>query len=220
MINEEIKDAVSNGKLNTVTSVVMEALEKGAGSEEVLDSMITAMDEVGEKFQNNDIYVPEMLTAAKTMEKGVAVLKPRFSSSGVAKSGKVIIGTVAGDLHDIGKNLVSIMMQASGLEVIDLGIDVPPEEFVKALKQNPDCDIVALSALLTFTLDSLRETVEYIRNSKAGKKVTIMVGGAPVTDEYAKMIGADIYTKDAVAAAKAAKAVCDKKYGLNGQQSR
>ncbi len=208
MINEEIKDVISNGKLNIVTDVVQEALDSGVESDVVLDSMITAMDEVGEKFQNNDIYVPEMLTAAKTMEKGVAILRPRFPAVTDADAGKVIIGTVAGDLHDIGKNLVSIMMQASGLDVIDLGIDVPPEDFIKALKENPDCKIIALSALLTFTLDSLRETVEIIRKSKLGKNVTIMVGGAPVTAEFAKQIGADIYTKDAVEAAKAAKAVC------------
>ncbi len=208
MINEEIKDVISNGKLNIVTDVVQEALDSGVESDVVLDSMITAMDEVGEKFQNNDIYVPEMLTAAKTMEKGVAILRPRFPAVTDADAGKVIIGTVAGDLHDIGKNLVSIMMQASGLDVIDLGIDVPPEDFIKALKENPDCKIIALSALLTFTLDSLRETVELIRKSKLGKNVTIMVGGAPVTAEFAKQIGADIYTKDAVEAAKAAKAVC------------
>lgn len=207
MINEEIKDVIANGKLNMVTEVVSEALEKGVKSDDILDSMITAMDEVGEKFQNNDIYVPEMLTAAKTMEKGVTILKPKFISKTDLKSGKVIIGSVSGDLHDIGKNLVSIMMQASGLEVIDLGIDVPAEEFVKALKDNPDCKIVALSALLTYTLESMREIVEVIRKTKRGKEVTIMVGGAPVTRSFAKEIGADIYTEDAVGAAKAAKEI-------------
>jgi len=207
MINEEIKDVIANGKLNMVTEVVSEALEKGVKSDDILDSMITAMDEVGEKFQNNDIYVPEMLTAAKTMEKGVTILKPKFISKTDPKSGKVIIGSVSGDLHDIGKNLVSIMMQASGLEVIDLGIDVPAEEFVKALKDNPDCKIVALSALLTYTLESMREIVEVIRKTKRGKEVTIMVGGAPVTRSFAKEIGADIYTEDAVGAAKAAKEI-------------
>ncbi len=207
MINEEIKDVIANGKLNMVTEVVSEALEKGVKSDDILDSMITAMDEVGEKFQNNDIYVPEMLTAAKTMEKGVTILKPKFISKTDLKSGKVIIGSVSGDLHDIGKNLVSIMMQASGLEVIDLGIDVPAEEFVKALKDNPDCKIVALSALLTYTLESMREIVQVIRKTKRGKEVTIMVGGAPVTRSFAKEIGADIYTEDAVGAAKAAKEI-------------
>ena len=205
MINEEIKDAVCKGKLNMITGIVKDALNSGMGSEEILDSMISALDEVGDKFQNNDIYVPEMLTSAKTMEKGVAVLRPFFASPGDVKTGKVIIGTVAGDLHDIGKNLVSIMMQASGLEVIDLGIDVPAEEFIKALKQHPDCEIIALSALLTYTLDSLRETVEIIRKTKRGKSVTIMVGGTPVTESFAKNIGADIYTKDAAEAAKTAK---------------
>ena len=208
MINEEIKEVVSSGKLNMVTEVVKNALENGVADNEVLDSMITAMDEVGEKFQNNDIYVPEMLTAARTMEKGVGVLKPRFSAPSDAKLGKVIIGTVAGDLHDIGKNLVSIMMQASGLEVIDLGIDVTAEDFIKALKENPDCSIVALSALLTFTMESMRDVVGAIRSTKAGKNVTIMVGGAPVSEQFAREIGADVYTKDAVEAARVAKELC------------
>ncbi len=211
MILEEIKDAVSKGKLNMISDMVREAMDEGISSSDILDSMITAMDDVGEKFQNNDIYVPEMLTAAKTMEKGVALIKPGFTSKTESRAGKVIIGTVAGDLHDIGKNLVSIMMQASGLEVVDLGIDVPSEDFVKALKENPDCDIIALSALLTLTLDSLRETVEYIKKTKAGKRVTIMVGGAPVTKEFAEMIGADIYTRDAAEAAKAARSICESK---------
>ena len=182
MINEEIKDAVCKGKLNTVASVVADALESGITAEDVLDSMIEAMDEVGENFQNNDIYVPEMLTAAKAMERGVAVLRPRLAASTDVRIGKVIIGTVAGDLHDIGKNLVSIMMQASGLEVIDLGIDVPPDGFVKALKEHPDCDIIALSALLTITLDSLRETVETIRTHPLVPK-DIMVRGFIIDSE-------------------------------------
>ena len=208
MINEEIKEVVSSGKLNMVIDVVQNALDSGVESSDVLDSMITAMDEVGEKFLNNDIYVPEMLTAARTMEKGVGVLKPRFAAPSDVRLGKVIIGTVAGDLHDIGKNLVSIMMQASGLDVIDLGIDVSPEDFIKALKENPDCRIVALSALLTFTLDSMKEAVAAIRKTKQGKTVTIMIGGAPVTEKFAREIGADIYTKDAVEAARAAIELC------------
>lgn len=208
MINEDVKEAVSSGKLNIVSNVVKDALESGTKSEDILDSMIVAMDEVGEKFQNNDIYVPEMLIAAKTMEKGVAVLRPSFTPSLGSKLGKVIIGTVSGDFHDIGKNLVSIMMQSSGLDVIDLGIDVEPETFIKALKDNPDCKVIALSALLTFTLESMRDAVKAIRKTKRGKSVTIMVGGAPVTEAFAKEIGADIYTDNAVEAARAAKAAC------------
>ena len=210
MIKEEIKDVISNGKMNIITDTVRQALAGGMDSTEVLDVMITAMDEVGEKFQNNDIYVPEMLTAAKTMERGVSVLKPLFPAASGPSKGKVIIGTVSGDLHDIGKNLVSIMMQASGLEVIDLGIDVPPEDFVKALKDNPDCRIVALSALLTLTLGSMRETIEVIKKSKYGKNVTVMVGGAPVSERFASEIGADVYTPDAAAAAKTARELYSK----------
>ena len=207
MIDETIKDVISNGKLNMVADAVKDALGKGEDSQELLNTMILAMNEVGEKFQNNDIFVPEMLTAAKTMERGVSILEPSLNTVSSKKIGKVIIGTVFGDLHDIGKKLVTIMMQSSGIEVIDLGIDVEPDDFVKALKDNPDCRIVALSALLTVNLESMRNTVEFIRRTKRGRDVTIMVGGTPVSEEFAKEIGADIYTKDAVSAARAAKAL-------------
>lgn len=201
---EDIKDAISNGKLNTITDVVKDALAEGADSQVLLDTMINAMDDVGDKFQNNDIYVPEMLLAAKTMERGLTVLKPKIAASPENRYGTVIIGTVAGDLHDIGKNLVSIMLKSSGFDVIDLGIDVPAEDFVKAVKEHPDCKIIAISALLTFTLDSMRETVACIKKAKACKNVKIMVGGAPVTKEFAELIGADAYSKDAVEACRVA----------------
>ena len=210
MVNDEIREVVSNGKLNMVTEVVQRALDSGADSDEVLDAMMVAMDEVGDKFQNNDIYVPEMLIAAKTMQRGVTVLEPKLATASLNHLGKIIIGTVQGDLHDIGKNLVKIMLQSAGFEVIDLGIDVPPEDFIKALKDNPDCNIIAISALLTFTLPSMQETVEAIRKTKAGAKVKIMVGGAPVNEEFAKKIGADAYSADAIAAAKVAKSFVGK----------
>lgn len=210
MVNDEIREVVSNGKLNMVTEVVQRALDSGADSDEVLDAMMVAMDEVGDKFQNNDIYVPEMLIAAKTMQRGVTVLEPKLATASLNHLGKIIIGTVQGDLHDIGKNLVKIMLQAAGFEVIDLGIDVPPEDFIKALKDNPDCNIIAISALLTFTLPSMQETVEAIRKTKTGAKVKIMVGGAPVNEEFAKKIGADAYSADAIAAAKVAKSLVGK----------
>ena len=210
MVNDEIREVVSNGKLNMVTEVVQRALDSGADSDEVLDAMMVAMDEVGDKFQNNDIYVPEMLIAAKTMQRGVTVLEPKLATASLNHLGKIIIGTVQGDLHDIGKNLVKIMLQSAGFEVIDLGIDVPPEDFIKALKDNPDCNIIAISALLTFTLPSMQETVEAIRKTKTGAKVKIMVGGAPVNEEFAKKIGADAYSADAIAAAKVAKSFVGK----------
>ena len=210
MVNDEIREVVSNGKLNMVTEVVQRALDSGADSDEVLDAMMVAMDEVGDKFQNNDIYVPEMLIAAKTMQRGVTVLEPKLATASLNHLGKIIIGTVQGDLHDIGKNLVKIMLQSAGFEVIDLGIDVPPEDFIKALKDNPDCNIIAISALLTFTLPSMQETVEAIRKTKSGAKVKIMVGGAPVNEDFAKKIGADAYSADAIAAAKVAKSFVGK----------
>lgn len=202
---EEIKEIIINGKLNMVNDAVSKALESGIGSDVILDNMIVAMNEVGDKFQNNDIYVPEMLIAAKTMERGVTILKPHLSTFSENKYGTIIIGSVAGDLHDIGKNLVALMMQSAGFNVVDLGIDVPAEDFVKAVKDYPDCKIVALSALLTVTLDSLRETVEYIKKSKACRNIKIMVGGRPVTQNFADSVGADAYTANAVDAAKVAK---------------
>ena len=153
-----VKETVSAGKLKLIEGVVQEAINGGATPDEILDSMSVAMDEVGEKFQKNEIYVPEMLIAAKTMQRGVGVLKPLMAGDAAGKNGKFIIGTVAGDLHDIGKNLVAIMVEAAGFEVIDLGIDVPAEKFVETIKANPDCKVVGVSALLTTTMEAMRVT--------------------------------------------------------------
>ena len=200
---EEIKKLVETGKLKKIEEAVQEALDGGADPAEVLDSMTGAMDSVGEKFQKNEIYVPEMLVAAKTMQRGVNVLKPHLGAGGVGKYGKFVIGTVAGDLHDIGKNLVAMMIESAGFEVIDLGVDVPAEKFVETLKANPDCKMVGLSALLTTTMDYMEATVKAIK--EAGLEVTIMVGGAPITQAFADKIGANAYTANAAAAATKAK---------------
>jgi methanogenic corrinoid protein MtbC1 len=165
--------------------------------------MGAAMDEVGRKFQANEIFVPEMLVAAKTMQRGVAVLKPLLGGDAIGKYGKFVMGTVAGDLHDIGKNLVTMMIEAAGFEVIDLGVDVPAEKFVETLKANPDCKVCGLSALLTTTMDAMKDTVKAIRD--AGIDVQIMVGGAPITQAFCDEIGADAYTTDAASAAEKAK---------------
>lgn len=200
---EDIKKLVETGKLKKIEEAVQDALDGGADPSEVLESMTGAMDSVGEKFQKNEIYVPEMLVAAKTMQRGVNVLKPHLGAGGVGKYGKFIIGTVAGDLHDIGKNLVAMMIESAGFEVIDLGVDVPAEKFVEALKANPDCKMVGLSALLTTTMDNMEATVKAIK--EAGLEVTIMVGGAPITQAFADKIGATAYTANAAAAATKAK---------------
>ena len=199
---QEIAKAVELGKVKLIEGLVKEALDAGEDANAILnEGMIAAMGVVGQKFQNNEIFVPEMLIAAKTMKKGVEVLKPHRASSSTAKYGKYIIGTVAGDLHDIGKNLVALMIESAGFEVIDLGVDVPAEKFVEAIKANPDCHVVGASALLTTTMDSLRNTVKAMIDAGCQEQVKIMVGGAPITQAFADEIGADAYTPDAGAAA-------------------
>ena len=200
---EEVKKLVETGKLKKIEEAVKAALDGGAAASEVLESMTAAMDTVGEKFQKNEIYVPEMLVAAKTMQRGVNTLKPFLGDGSAAKYGKFILGTVAGDLHDIGKNLVGMMIESAGFELIDLGVDVPAEKFVEALKANPDCKLVGLSALLTTTMDNMEATVKAIKD--AGLPVTIMIGGAPISQAFADKIGANAYTANAAAAAVKAK---------------
>ena len=206
-MNENVKAAVVSGKMRAIEGIVREELENGADAQDILDSMSVAMDEIGAKFQRNEIYVPEMLVAAKTMQRGVGVLKPILGGDAVGKLGKFVIGTVAGDLHDIGKNLVAMMVESAGFEVIDLGVDVPAEKFVETLKANPDCKLVGLSALLTTTMDAMRQTVKAIR--EAGLDVKIMVGGAPITAAFCEEIGADVYTTDAASCAETAKTLAN-----------
>ena len=184
---------------------MQDTLDEGVEASKILDTMISAMDVVGENFKNGTIFVPEMLIAAKAMKKGVEVLKPHLASGAAGALGKVIIGTVAGDLHDIGKNLVAMMIESAGFEVIDLGVDVPVEKFLSAYEENPDTKIVACSALLTTTMPALQETVTALNAAPWRKNVKVMVGGAPITQEFADKIGADAYTPDAASAAKKAK---------------
>ena len=202
MAIEKVYDLVSRGKAKLVGAAVAEAIEAGFAADEILGKMISAMDVVGEKFKNGDIFVPEMLIAAKAMKKGVDVLKPHLASGAAGALGKVVIGTVAGDLHDIGKNLVAMMIESAGFEVIDLGVDVPVEKFVEAASAD-GVKIVACSALLTTTMPAMEATVAALK--AAGKDYKIMVGGAPINQEYADKLGADAYTPDAATAAKKAK---------------
>ena len=202
MAIEKVYDLVSRGKAKLVGAAVAEAIEAGFAADEILGKMISAMDVVGEKFKNGEIFVPEMLIAAKAMKKGVEVLKPHLASGAAGALGKVVIGTVAGDLHDIGKNLVAMMIESAGFEVIDLGVDVPVEKFVAAA-QEEGVKIVACSALLTTTMPALEATVAALK--AAGKDYKIMVGGAPINQEFADKVGADAYTTDAASAAKKAK---------------
>lgn len=202
---DEVKEMVIKGKTKLVPGLVQAALDEGSAPTDVLNTMIDAMGVVGEKFKNNEIFVPEMLVAAKAMKKGVAVLKPLLGGGSTSVSGKFIIGSVAGDLHDIGKNLVAMMIESAGFEVIDLGVDVSIEKFIQTIRENPDVKIVGLSALLTTTMPSLRDTVAALNEQDFRKNIKVMVGGAPITQEFADEIGADAYTPDAASAAQKAK---------------
>ena len=201
---DEVFDLVVRGKSKLIAAAVQEALDEGNAAPDVLDNMIKAMGVVGEKFKNNEIFVPEMLVAARAMKKGVDVLKPHLAGGSAGVAGKMIIGTVAGDLHDIGKNLVAMMIESAGFEVIDLGVDVPVEKFIEAVRENPDVKVVGVSALLTTTMPAMKETVEALNKEDFRK---IMVGGAPITPEFAEEIGADAYTADAASAAQVAKSL-------------
>ena len=205
---DELKVAVEKGKAKLVPGLVQATLDEGTAPADALNAMIDSMGVVGENFKNGTIFVPEMLIAAKAMKKGVEVLKPLLASGEAGAKGKVIIGTVAGDLHDIGKNLVAMMIESTGFEVIDLGVDVPVEKFLTAYEANPDTKIIACSALLTTTMPALKETVTAINAAAWRGNVKVMVGGAPITQAFADEIGADAYTPDAAsAAAKASELV-------------
>ena len=204
---DELKVAVEKGKAKLVPGLVQAALDEGTAPADALNAMIESMGVVGENFKNGTIFVPEMLIAAKAMKKGVEVLKPLLASGEAGAKGKVIIGTVAGDLHDIGKNLVAMMIESTGFEVIDLGVDVPVEKFLSAYEANPDTKIIACSALLTTTMPALKDTVTAINAAAWRGNVKVMVGGAPITQEFANEIGADAYTEDAASCAQKAKAL-------------
>ncbi len=203
---KEIAKAVENGQAKLVARLVQEALSEGCEPTEILNrGMVDAMGVIGEKYNNNEIFVPEMLAAARVMKKGVEVLKPYLAAEGAPSAGKMILGTVAGDLHDIGKSLVGMMIKSVGFEVIDLGIDVPVEKFIRAVKEHPDAVLVGCSALLTTTLPALRDTVAALNAQPFRSRIKIMVGGAPVTQAFADEIGADGYSENAASAAELAR---------------
>jgi corrinoid protein of di/trimethylamine methyltransferase len=203
---EEIAEAIEGGKSKLIAGIVEEALAEGIEPLKILnEGMIATMGNVGEKFKKAEIFVPEMLVAARAMKKGVEVLKPKLGSGEVTAAGKCIIGTVSGDLHDIGKNLVAMMIESAGFEVIDLGVDVPVDKFIETLKANPDTKVIAVSALLTTTMPAMKDTVAAIKGAGLAGNFKIMVGGAPITQDYADQIGADAYSPDAASAAETAK---------------
>jgi len=200
-------EAVIKGDINSATAETQKALDSSNNAQDILDKgLIAAMDEVGVKFSKGLLFVPQMLRSARTMQECMKVLEPFFQEGDVTSKGKVIIGTVKGDLHDIGKNLVAMMMEGAGFSMFDLGVDVSPELFVQKV-QEIEPDIVAMSALLSTTMPSMRSTIETLKQAGIRGKVKVMIGGAPVTDKYAREIEADCYAPDAGSAVTKAKEI-------------
>ena len=201
----ELAQAIIAGKMNEVGGLITQALDAGAGAGEILNTgMIPAMEEVGELFERGEYYVPEMLISARAMQSGLDLLRPLLQSGNVASAGYVVIGTVQGDLHDIGKNLVGLMLEGIGFEVKDLGTDVSPAAFLAAVKERPGC-LMAMSALLTTTMRAMETTIKALEEAGVRDTVKIMIGGAPVTQDFANQIGADGYAANAASASEMAK---------------
>ncbi len=202
---QDIYDHIIDGKVDLIETDVQDALEIGIPPEAILnEGMVLAMDEVGALFEAGEYFVPEMLIAAHTMQTGLAILKPLLIEDGIEPSGSIVIGTVQGDLHDIGKNLVAMMLEGGGFQVIDLGTDVSPDAFLEAIREHSP-NLVGLSALLTTTMQKMRETISVIEGSGLRDQVKIIVGGAPVTEAFATEIGAEGYASDASKAVSLAK---------------
>ena len=208
MLINEIAAQLEAGKAKVVKNLVQQGLDEGISAQEILkDGLMAGMSAVGDKFKRNEVFVPEVLMAARAMNQSLEILKPMLVDSGLEPAGKVCIGTVQGDLHDIGKNLVKIMLEGKGFEVIDLGTDVAPETYVKtAIEQ--ECDIICCSALLTTTMHVMEDVVKAAEAAGIRERVKIMIGGAPVNEEFCRKIGADAYTVDAASAADMALALC------------
>ncbi|MGE4273443.1 MAG: cobalamin B12-binding domain-containing protein [Desulfitobacterium sp.] len=203
---QEISNAIELGKKKVVVELVEQALAQGYSPLDILNQgMIDAMGVVGEKFKSNEIYVPEMLVAARAMKAGVEVIRPHLGENEGGSCGKFIIGSVEGDLHDIGKNLVAMMVESAGYTVIDIGVDVSAEKLIEAIKENPDCNLIGLSSLLTTTMPAMKRLVAAVKEAGLHEQVKIMVGGAPISQEFANSIGADAFAADAATAAAIAK---------------
>lgn len=204
MLLEEIALTLQNGNCKKVKELVNQAIEEKVPVQDILEKgLIAGMDVIGEKFKKNEIFIPEVLIAARAMNQALEIIKPLLKESGVKEKGRACIGTVQGDLHDIGKNLVKIMLESKGFEVIDLGTDVSPEAFVKAAVEH-DCSIIGCSALLTTTRPVMEDVVKAVEKAGLKGKVRVMIGGAAVSDDFREQIGADKYTTDAASAADAA----------------
>jgi 5-methyltetrahydrofolate--homocysteine methyltransferase len=207
---QKLYDAVLEGDFDGVKTNVLASLDAGLDANVILnDGMIAAMREVGVRFEAGDYYVPEMLIAARAMQTGMAILKPSLQQTDRKSSGKVVMGTVKGDLHDIGKNLVSLMLEGAGYETIDLGVDVPIEEFIRVVREQKP-DIVGMSALLTTTMQMMKQTIDAFEAAGLRDQVKFIIGGAPVTESYANQIGADGFSPDASRAVNLVNALLSK----------
>jgi len=198
--------AVMEGQRDVAKASVEKALADGTDPGEILDAMVNAMGEVGQLFEEGEYFVPEMLIAARAMKTGMDILKPELVDADIQPAGKIVAGTVKGDLHDIGKNLVCMMLEGAGFQVVDLGSDVSPDAFVNAVNEHHP-DFIAMSALLTTTMPNMQTTIEALKSAGVRDQVKVLIGGAPITDAYAEKIGADGYAPDASRAVKLAKAL-------------
>ncbi len=206
-ILEQMQKDLYDGKADEVGTATQKALDEGMSAQEILsDGLIGGMDEVGKDFKAGDLFIPEVLMSAKAMHAGMAVLRPLLAESGALSLVKIVIGTIAGDLHDIGKNLVGMMLEGAGFEIIDLGTDVSPEKFVEAVRAE-GADLVGMSALLTTTMPSMKATIEALTEAGLRDSVKVIVGGAPVTAGFAEDIGADAYAPDAASAVDTARSL-------------
>lgn len=209
---QEISEFLQKGKAKNVKELVTQALEEGVNPKEILnDGLLSGMMIIGEKFKNNEVFVPEVLVAARAMNAGLAILEPKLVEIGNEPVGRAVIGTVKGDMHDIGKNLVGMMLKGAGFEVIDAGVDVTPETFIEKAEE-ANADIIGMSALLTTTMPNMATLIDELNERGIRDKYIVMVGGAPITEGFAKQIGADYYTADAATCAEVAKkAVLERK---------
>jgi 5-methyltetrahydrofolate--homocysteine methyltransferase len=198
---EELKEAVSEGQAKVAAAKVTQCLEEGVAAGTILqEGLIAAMASVGQLYEEGEVFVPEMLVAARAMSSALAVLKPHLIEQGVQSAGKVAVGTVQGDLHDIGKNLVAMMLEGSGFEIVDLGVDVPPEKFIEAIRNG--ARVIAMSALLTTTMTNMKKIIDAVKEAGLRDQTVVIVGGAPITKAYADEIGADGYAADASSAVR------------------
>lgn len=205
---QEIDQLIQQGRGKKVCETIQAAMDEGISAADILrEGMLPAMSAIGEKFKNNEVFVPEVLVAARAMNMGMALLKPYMADCGIEPAGTAVVGTVRGDMHDIGKNLVKMMIEGKGLRVVDLGVDVSPEKFLEAAEEN-HADIICCSALLTTTMGEIKNILAYLEARNVRGKYKVMIGGAPVSQSYCDAIGADYYTPDAASAADVAYQIC------------